>query len=115
MAVTVEDVRNIRFERAAIGTRGYHPAEVDAFLDRVVDTLAGEDHLTAADVHSVAFARAPLGKRGYDQAAVDAFLQLVESTLTGLGGPTAANGTAYVAPALEHSHVRKPLWRRVRP
>lgn len=114
MAVTAEDVHNIRFDRAPLGTRGYHEVEVDEFLDRVAATLDGEDEVTAADVHGAAFSKAPLGKRGYDQAEVDAFLRTVESTLVAhITTATIVTGP-YIAPALEHSHVRKPRWRRVR-
>ncbi|WP_199432601.1 DivIVA domain-containing protein [Qaidamihabitans albus] len=114
MAVTSADARDIRFTQAPFGTRGYHEVQVDDFLDRVAATLDGEDDVTAADVHQVAFSPAPLGKRGYDPAAVDAFLRVVESTLAARAGHSGPN-RPYVAPALEHSHARKPLWRRVRP
>ncbi|GAB3487108.1 DivIVA domain-containing protein [Amycolatopsis cihanbeyliensis] len=119
MAVTAEDVHNVRFPRAALGTRGYNEVQVDRFLDRVAATLEGEDNISAAVVHEVSFSRTPLGRRGYDEAAVDAFLRLVESTLVAqqVGVPAGGAGPSgpYVAPALEHSHARKPLWRRVVP
>jgi DivIVA domain-containing protein len=114
MAVTAEDVHNIRFDRAPLGTRGYNEAEVDDFLDRVAATLDGEDEVTAADVRVAAFSKAPLGKRGYDQAEVDAFLRNVESTLVAHITARATVTGPYIAPALEHSHVRKSRWRRVR-
>jgi DivIVA domain-containing protein len=110
MTVTAIEARAIRFDRAPIGTRGYYEPEVNAFLDRVAATLDGEDDVTADEVHYVAFSKAPLSKRGYDNAAVDAFLRLVETTLAGY--TMSAGG--YLAPALEHTHARKPLWRRVR-
>jgi DivIVA domain-containing protein len=114
MAVTAEDVHNIRFERAPLGSRGYNEAEVDEFLDRVAATLEDEDEVTAADVHRIAFSKAPLGKRGYDQASVDDFLRRVESTLVARAPADTTVHAPYIAPALEHSHVRKSLWRRVR-
>ncbi|MCU1681012.1 MAG: hypothetical protein JWQ81_1751 [Amycolatopsis sp.] len=109
MAVSSVEVRTIQFDRAPIGTRGYYEPDVDAFLTRVADTLDGQDDVTAEEVHDVAFGKAPLSKRGYDHSAVDAFLRLIEMTLashyrTGI----------YLAPALEHTHARKPLWRRTR-
>jgi DivIVA domain-containing protein len=110
MAVTSIDARTIQFDRAPIGTRGYYEPEVDAFLARVAATLDGEDGVTAEEVHEVSFGKAPISKRGYDHVAVDAFLRLVEITLA---GRTIATG-GYIAPALEHTHSRKPLWRRVR-
>ncbi|MEU6645688.1 DivIVA domain-containing protein [Saccharomonospora sp. NPDC046836] len=113
MAVTPEDVHDIRFPDAPFGTRGYNEAQVDAFLDRIAATLDGEDDVSAAEVHNVAFNLTPLGKRGgYDQAAVDTFLRAVESTLAAKAGAVLSG--PYVAPALEHSHARKPLWRRGR-
>ncbi|PXY21280.1 DivIVA domain-containing protein [Prauserella muralis] len=114
MSVTSEDVHNIRFPLAPFGTRGYNEVQVDDFLDRVAATLDGEDDITAAEVHQVTFALAPLGKRaGYDQASVDAFLRTVEATLAARARTVAPAGP-YIAPALEHSHARRPLWRRVR-
>jgi DivIVA domain-containing protein len=110
MTVTSIDARTMQFGRAPIGTRGYYEPEVDAFLGRVAATLDGKDSVTADEVHHVAFSKAPLSKRGYDHAAVDAFLRLVESTLATHRGYTGG----YIAPALEHTHARKPLWRRVR-
>ena len=110
MAVTAIEARTMRFSRAPIGTRGYREPEVDAFLNRVAAALDGEGGITADEVRHVTFGKAPLRKRGYDHAAVDAFLQLVEGTLaTHTGDPG-----GYLAPALEHTHARKPLWRRVR-
>jgi len=113
MAVTAENVRKTQFERAPLGSRGYHEPDVDAFMKRIVATLDGEDDLTAQQVHEITFARAPLGsKRGYDQALVDAFLRLVASTLA--SHTRAGNDSFYIAPALETTHVRRPLWRRIR-
>ncbi|PXY17707.1 cell division protein DivIVA [Prauserella sp. PE36] len=114
MTVTSDDVRDIRFPEAPFGTRGYNEVQVDAFLDRIAATLDGEDDVSAAEVHDVAFRLTPLAKRGgYDQTAVDTFLRAVETTLAARSGAAAPSGP-YVAPALEHTHVRKPLWRRGR-
>lgn len=110
MPVTAQDVQEIRLPQASLGTKGYHEVEVDAFLYRVAQTLDGEDRITADDVHRVAFGKPPFGKRGYDRAAVDAFLRLVETTLAG----RIPAARAYVAPALEDSHARKPIWQRLR-
>jgi DivIVA domain-containing protein len=110
VAVASIEARTIQFDRAPIGTRGYYEPEVDAFLDRVAATLDGQDAVTADEVHNVAFGKVRISKRGYDHAAVDAFLRLVESTLA---SQTMSAG-GYIAPALEHTHARKPLWRRLR-
>jgi DivIVA domain-containing protein len=113
MAITAENVRQTRFERAPLGNRGYHEPDVDAFMKRIASTLDGEDKLTAQQVHEVTFALSPLGsKRGYDRALVDAFLRLVASTLA--NHSRTGGDRVYVAPALEATHVRQPIWRRIR-
>lgn len=114
MPVTAEDARNIRFERARFGIRGYHEAEVDAFLDRVATTLETGEGLTAPEVHGVAFSKAPLGRRGYDRAAVDGFLRQVENTFAERLRNLARDHGPYLAPALEHTHARSRWWRKAR-
>jgi DivIVA domain-containing protein len=52
--------------------------------------------VTSIDARTTQFGRAPIGTRGYFEPEVDAFLGRVAATL------------------LEHTHARKPLWRRVR-
>lgn len=115
MAVTTADVQEIVFDRAPLGSRGYHEVEVEQFLDRLAKALDGDGDMSADEVHAISFSKAPLGKRGYDRAAVDAFLRLVESTLAGRQRATSATTSgAYIAPALEHSHARKRVWHRAR-
>lgn len=70
--VTPEEVRRKRFGRAR--HHGYNPAEVDAFRERIAETLLGRDHLTAADIRQARFGAPPFGHRGYDQEQVDDFL-----------------------------------------
>ena len=78
-----------RFRRRAL-RRGYKVDEVDAFLDRVEATLAGEPigaPVTGQEVHDVVF-RVRFG--GYDEWQVDLHLDRVERQLTELeerGGP----------------------------
>jgi DivIVA domain-containing protein len=70
-----------RFKRRAL-RRGYKVDEVDAFLDRVEATVAGEPietPVTAQEVHDVAF-RVRFG--GYDEWQVDLHLDRVERQLT---------------------------------
>lgn len=110
MAVTVDEIQQIRFPQAPRGSRGYHSVEVDAFLTRVVDALSDGGTLPPEQVHRASFGRAPLGRRGYDRAAVDSFLRRVESTLAA----RVASARTYIAPALEDTHDRQPLWRRFR-
>jgi DivIVA domain-containing protein len=69
-----------RFKRRAL-RRGYKVDEVDAFLDRVEATVAGEPidtPVTAQEVHDVAF-RVRFG--GYDEWQVDLHLDRVERQL----------------------------------
>ncbi|EHK88906.1 DivIVA domain-containing protein [Saccharomonospora azurea] len=113
MKITADDVDRAWFPPAPFGTRGYNRMQVDAFLDRVAATLEGRDTVTAADVHKVAFTLCPPARRtiGYDPAAVDAFLRLVESALGARESATMAK--PYLAPALDHSNARPPLWRKL--
>ena len=69
-----------RFRRRAL-RRGYKVDEVDAFLDRVEATLAGEQAgapVGAQEVHDVVF-RVRFG--GYDEWQVDLHLDRVERQL----------------------------------
>lgn len=84
MSFTAEDVLDVEFSNAPIGRRGYAKAEVDEFVRRIADTLAGTDDLTAAEVHHVRFGRPLLGRRGYDEREVDEFLDGVEQQLLAL-------------------------------
>ena len=72
-----------RFRRRAL-RRGYKVDEVDAFLDRVEATLAGDPigaPVTAQEVHDVVF-RVRFG--GYDEWQVDLHLDRVERQLADL-------------------------------
>lgn len=75
------DVRNVVFDKAPLGKRGYDENEVDAFLDRIEAALNGSDPLTAEEVRAVVFQDAPLIKRGYHEDQVDDFLDMVVATL----------------------------------
>ncbi|MBB5807552.1 DivIVA domain-containing protein [Saccharothrix ecbatanensis] len=79
--LTPQDVRAVRFHKPRPGNRGYHEGEIDAFLDRIENTLAGRDHLTAQQVQDHEFSYAPPGQIGYDEDDVDTFLDLVVVTL----------------------------------
>ncbi|UMP05957.1 DivIVA domain-containing protein [Amycolatopsis sp. EV170708-02-1] len=81
MSFTAEDIAGATFPNAPIGRRGYAKHEVDAFLERIADTLSDRDDLTAAEVHHVMFSRPLIGKRGYDEREVDDFLDKVEEQL----------------------------------
>ncbi|EIF00469.1 DivIVA domain-containing protein [Saccharomonospora glauca] len=81
MPFTADDVHEIQFDNAPFGRRGYSKTEVDSFVHRIAETLAGRDDVTAAEVHHVQFGRPLLGRRGYDEQQVDEFLDEVERQL----------------------------------
>ena len=81
-SLAVDDVRAVSFSRAPRGRRGYQESQVDAFLDRIEDTLLGQDNLTAQAVRDVRFSRPLIGRRGYDEDEVDTFLDRVEQQLS---------------------------------
>ncbi|MEU4763292.1 DivIVA domain-containing protein [Actinosynnema sp. NPDC023794] len=85
--LTPQDVRGVRFHKPRPGNRGYHEGEIDAFLDRIENTLAGRDHLTAREVQDFEFSSAPPGQVGYDEDDVDTFLDLVVVTLERMPAP----------------------------
>jgi len=108
-ALTGDEVRQTVFAKPPIGKRGYHPHQVDAFLQRVAATLDGADSLTADEVHNVVFAKPPFGQRGYGEDEVDAFLDIVTGILReradGGGQPPAAapTGAPAAAPAVQNA------------
>jgi len=63
-----------RFRRASALARGYHPADVDAFTDRVSRYFQDGDPLTVDAVRTIAF-RSRFG--GYDETQVDVVLDAV--------------------------------------
>jgi DivIVA domain-containing protein len=79
--LTARDVRTAEFGKPPRGRRGYQESQVDKFLDRIEDTLLGQDDLTAQDIREVRFSRPLIGRRGYDETEVDAFLARVERQL----------------------------------
>lgn len=91
--LSVDEVRSVRFRRAAPGQDGYNEDGVDAFLliiARVLERLGGRPRtLTADDIVTVGFHTARAGDRGYDEDEVDHFLDKVEATLRGTGRLTA--------------------------
>jgi len=71
----------MKFARHPRGGQGYDPRQVDAFVQRIADALAGRIRLHPDEVRAVAFASAPAGQRGYDPRPVDEFLWRVERQL----------------------------------
>lgn len=82
MSLTPERVREVAFDRAALGRRGYDEDQVDDFLDRVEAALRGEADLTPDDVRDVVFDSASRLRRGYDEEQVDDFLDAVVAALS---------------------------------
>ncbi|GHH54587.1 DivIVA domain-containing protein [Lentzea cavernae] len=72
-----DDVAAVRFHKPRPGTRGYHEGQIDAFLDRIEQTLRGRDNLTAQQVQDAVFGETAPGTFGYDSEDVDTFLDLV--------------------------------------
>ncbi|WP_211304214.1 DivIVA domain-containing protein [Umezawaea tangerina] len=79
--LTARDVRTASFGKPPRGRRGYQESQVDKFLDRIEDTLLGQDTLSAQDVREMKFSRPLIGRRGYNEDEVDAFLARVERQL----------------------------------
>ncbi len=87
--LTARDVRTVGFGKPPRGRRGYQESQVDKFLDRIENTLLGQDNLTAQEVREARFSRPILGRRGYDETEVDTFLARVEKQLSDTPpGPT---------------------------
>ncbi|GAA1684231.1 hypothetical protein GCM10009792_00130 [Microcella alkalica] len=63
-----------RFRRASALARGYHPADVDAFADRIAGYFQNDDPLSVDAVRTIAF-RSRFG--GYDETQVDVVLDAV--------------------------------------
>ncbi|SEQ19534.1 DivIVA domain-containing protein [Lentzea xinjiangensis] len=78
--LSAQDVALVAFHRPPKGQRGYDAAEVDAFLDRVEDTMRSRDILTREDVLNVKFSTATRDP-GYDVNEVNVFMELVADTL----------------------------------
>ncbi len=78
--LSAQDVASVAFHRPPRAERGYDAAEVDAFLDRVEDTMRSKDILTREDVLNVKF-RTATRDPGYDVNEVNVFMELVADTL----------------------------------
>jgi DivIVA domain-containing protein len=68
-----------RFQKAALGMRGYNKDDVDAFLAVIRAAIAGRHSLKASDIHNVNFRKSALWRSGYDEGQVDSFLGVVEA------------------------------------
>jgi len=110
VTLTPGDVRDVRFRKPRRGERGYDEREVDVFLDRVADTLAGRDRLTAEDVWTVQFPALRQRKGSSRAEDVDAFLEQASRALGWQASASAtdrrAAGTMPGFPAT--TSVRKP-------
>jgi DivIVA domain-containing protein len=79
-----------RFPRAGSLRRGYHPDDVDEFVDRVVATLDGQDAVTVEQVRTAPF-RPRRG--GYREDAVDEAMDRVVEHLMEVRRPSDAPRT----------------------
>jgi DivIVA domain-containing protein len=118
--VTPDDVSRMHFAMPPIGHRGYHADEVDAFLELVSATLAGQGVLTADDIRHVVFDAPRFGGRGYQADQVDEFLDQVRLELEfrqrgARPVPAAGNGSgSLLTPDDVHrmQFTRAPVGRR---
>lgn len=93
--LTGDEVRQLIFRKPPLGKRGYDRVQVDAFLQRVADTLDGTDSLTADQVRNVVFGKpARISDRGYDEEEVDATLDIVTGLLRQRAGGDAPQPAA---------------------
>jgi DivIVA domain-containing protein len=81
---TAEDVRSVRFSKAAEGSQGYSPQSVDSFLRRVEARLEGRGSLSADEERRTTFRRPSLFSWGYDEDEVNNFVEWVAATITDL-------------------------------
>ncbi|WP_305082696.1 MULTISPECIES: DivIVA domain-containing protein [unclassified Nocardia] len=107
--VTPEDVSRTHFGMPAVGHRGYHADEVDAFLEAVCATLDGRGALTADDIRHVSFDAPRFGGRGYEAEQVDEFLDRVrvELEFRQLGSrpvPAGVNGNGHTLLTADDVH-----------
>lgn len=98
--LTPAQVRSTSFPRRR--GKGYDPAQVDAFLLRIADALAGRTRLHPDQVRTVAFTEIA---GGYDQRTVDDFLAALEHQLRSGHVPptTLQTGDALLAVKLPRS------------
>ncbi|WP_439663150.1 DivIVA domain-containing protein [Lentzea sp. HUAS TT2] len=109
-----DDVAAVRFHKPRPGTRGYHEGQIDAFLDRIEQTLRGRDNLTAGQVQDAVFGETAPGTFGYDEEDVDTFLDLVVLMFETAPPPRDAGPPTTVLPPLPQQQQR-PQQRRPQP
>jgi DivIVA domain-containing protein len=80
-ALSPADLRTAKFPRHPRNGQGYDPAQVEQFLLRMADALAGRIRVHPDEVRAVVFRLAPSGQRGYDPRPVDDFLARLERQL----------------------------------
>lgn len=101
-----DDVAAVRFHKPRPGTRGYHEGQIDAFLDRIEQTLRGRDNLTAGQVQDAVFGETAPGTFGYDEEDVDTFLDLVVLMFEVAPPPRDAGPPTTVLPPLPQQQQR---------
>nr|WP_308426061.1 DivIVA domain-containing protein [Lentzea pudingi] len=109
-----DDVAAVRFHKPRPGTRGYHEGQIDAFLDRIEQTLRGRDNLTAQQVQDAVFGETAPGTFGYDEEDVDTFLDLVVLMFEVAPPPRDAGPPTTVLPPLPQQQQR-PQQRSAQP
>ncbi|MFD4644685.1 DivIVA domain-containing protein [Lentzea sp. NPDC058436] len=109
-----DDVAAVRFHKPRPGTRGYHEGQIDAFLDRIEQTLRGRDNLTAQQVQDAVFGETAPGTFGYDSEDVDTFLDLVVLMFETAPPPRDSGPPTTQIPPLPQQQQR-PQQRRAQP
>ncbi|MFC3898250.1 DivIVA domain-containing protein [Lentzea rhizosphaerae] len=103
-----DDVAAVRFHKPRPGTRGYHEGQIDAFLDRIENTLRGKDNLTAQQIQDAVFGETAPGTFGYDEEDVDTFLDLVVLMFETAPPPRQAPPTTQLPQQQQRPQQRRP-------
>jgi DivIVA domain-containing protein len=103
-----DDVAAVRFHKPRPGTRGYHEGQIDAFLDRIENTLRGKDNLTAQQIQDAVFGETAPGTFGYDEEDVDTFLDLVVLMFETAPPPRPAPPTTQLPQQQQRPQQRRP-------
>lgn len=103
-----DDVAAVRFHKPRPGTRGYHEGQIDAFLDRIENTLRGKDNLTSQQIQDAVFGETAPGTFGYDEEDVDTFLDLVVLMFETAPPPRQAPPTTQLPQQQQRPQQRRP-------
>jgi len=84
--LTAEQIRSAKFRAPGWGMRGYDAGEVQAFLNKIADSLEHQGpEVSAQDVHDVVFHKSRPRRAGFRELEVDVFLERIEGDLRQAG------------------------------